>query len=69
MKYIRDNNIKGSPLKDEIEYGLGSLYPMPGGLKENVYWFCGESVYIRQIEGKKHTYDFLEKHKDKIENG
>lgn len=68
MKYIRDNNIKGSPLKDEIEYGLGSLYPMPGGLKENVYWFCGESVYIRQIEGKKHTYDFLEKHKDKIEN-
>ncbi|MDY3828059.1 MAG: [Fe-Fe] hydrogenase large subunit C-terminal domain-containing protein [Clostridium sp.] len=69
MKYIRDNNIKGSPLKDEIEYGLGSLYPMPGGLKENVYWFCGESVYIRQIEGKNHTYNFLEKHKDKIENG
>ena len=24
---------------DELEYGLGSLYPMPGGLRENVELF------------------------------
>lgn len=66
MKYVRKNHIKGALKSDEIEYGLGSIYPMPGGLKENVYWFLGESVFIRQIEGEKHMYRYLEENKDKI---
>lgn len=66
MKYVREHNISGAPVSDEIEYGLGSVYPMPGGLKENVYWFLGESVLIRQMEGEKHMYHFLEENKDKI---
>lgn len=66
MKYVRDHNVRGDFSTDEIEYGLGSIYPMPGGLKENVYWFLGEDVYIRQIEGERHVYDYLDKHKDKI---
>ena len=48
------------------EYGLGSIYPTPGGLKENVYWFLGESVFIRQIEGEKHMYEYLERNREKI---
>ncbi|MBD5541705.1 MAG: 4Fe-4S binding protein [Lachnospiraceae bacterium] len=66
MKYVREHHISGAPCKDEIEYGLGSLYPMPGGLKENVYWFLGESVLVRQMEGEKHMYHFLENNKDRI---
>ena len=66
MDYVRKNNIRGSLRSDEIEYGLGSIYPMPGGLKENVYWFLGESVFIRQIEGEKHMYHFLEENKKRI---
>ena len=66
MEYVRKNNIKGSFATDEIEYGLGSLYPTPGGLKENVYWFLGESVFVRQIEGEKHMYHFLEENKNRI---
>ncbi len=66
MKYVRKHNITGAPCSDEIEYGLGSLYPMPGGLKENVYWFLGESVLVRQIEGEKHMYHFLEQNKSRI---
>lgn len=69
MKYVRKNHIKGALKSDEIEYGLGSIYPMPGGLKENVYWFLGESVFIRQIEGEKHMYQYLELNKDKIARG
>ncbi len=69
MKYVRKHNIKGSFASDEIEYGLGSIYPMPGGLKENVYWFLGEEVYIRQVEGEKHAYEYLEKHKKEIVSG
>ncbi len=66
MKYVRKHDITGAPCSDEIEYGLGSLYPMPGGLKENVYWFLGESVLVRQIEGEKHMYHFLEQNKSRI---
>lgn len=68
MKYVRENKIKGSLQTDEIEYGLGSAYPMPGGLKENVYWFLGESVFIRQVEGEKHMYRYLEQNKERIAN-
>ncbi|MDY3908862.1 MAG: [Fe-Fe] hydrogenase large subunit C-terminal domain-containing protein [Eubacterium sp.] len=66
MKYVKEHGITGKLQSDEIEYGLGSIYPMPGGLKENVYWFLGESVFIRQMEGEKHMYHYLEKNKDKI---
>ena len=66
MQYVRKHNISGPSATDEIEYGLGSLYPMPGGLKENVYWLLGESVFIRQIEGEKHMYNFLKENQDRI---
>lgn len=69
MKYVRSHGIKGTLAKDEIEYGLGSIYPMPGGLKENVYWFLGEEIYIRQIEGERRAYEYLEKHKKEIAAG
>lgn len=65
-KYARKHKIKAEPAANEIEYGLGSIYPMPGGLKENVYWFCGEEVFIRQIEGEKHAYHFLEDYRDRV---
>ncbi len=66
MEYVRKNGISGPEATDEIEYGLGSIYPMPGGLKENVYWFCGEDIFIRQIEGEKHAYEFLEDYKTRV---
>lgn len=69
LQYVRKNKIKGEAVSDEIEFGLGSIYPMPGGLKENVYWFCGEDLFIRQIEGEKHVYQFLEKYKDRVKAG
>lgn len=69
MDYVHEHNIEGAPIGDEIEYGLGSIYPMPGGLKENVYWLLGNEVFIRQMEGEKRMYHFLEHNKDRIQNG
>jgi len=69
MEYVRANNIYGPDASDEIEYGLGSVYPMPGGLKENVFWFCGEDVFVRQMEGEKRMYEFLEHNKDRLKGG
>lgn len=66
MDYIREHKLMGEPYTDEIEYGLGSIYPMPGGLKENVYWLLGSEVFIRQIEGDKRMYHFLQNNKDRI---
>lgn len=66
VKYAKNKNIMADPAPDEIEYGLGSIYPMPGGLKENVYWFCGEDMFIRQIEGEKHAYHFFEQYKERV---
>ena len=69
MKYLKEHNLFGEPIKDEIEYGLGSIYPMPGGLKENVYWLLGNEVFIRQIEGEKKMYHFLKQNADRIKGG
>lgn len=69
MKYVREHKIEGTFATDEIEYGLGSIYPMPGGLKENVQWFLGDDVYIRQVEGERHVYEYFQKHAKEIAEG
>lgn len=69
MQYVREHNITGPSAKDEIEYGLGSVYPTPGGLKENVFWFLGEDALVRQMEGEKHMYHYLEQNKENIAKG
>lgn len=43
MKYIGNDYEGCEPYTDELEYGLGSLYPMPGGLRENVEHFLGKN--------------------------
>ncbi len=66
MRYVREQGIKGPSATSEIEYGLGSFYPTPGGLAENVKWFLGDHVYIRQIEGERHLYDWLHRNENRI---
>ncbi|MCR4806255.1 MAG: response regulator [Lachnospiraceae bacterium] len=68
MKYVEDHKIEGKPTGSEIEYGLGSFYPTPGGLAENVKWFLGDDVFIRQIEGEKHLYEWMHRNEDLIKN-
>ncbi|MCR4924244.1 MAG: EAL domain-containing protein [Lachnospiraceae bacterium] len=68
INYVKTNNIYGEPYKEEIEYGLGSIYPMPGGLKENVRWLLGDDVFIRQVEGEKRLYSFLEHNKNLLKD-
>ncbi len=70
VAYLKEHPVSGAqPYKDEIEYGLGSIYPMPGGLKENVYWLLGEDALVRQMEGEHHMYEYLQRNKGRIQNG
>ena len=38
---------------DSNEAGLGSLFPMPGGLKENLEYFLGKNIRIDEMEGRE----------------
>lgn len=66
MRYVKEHGIKGPGVHSEIEYGLGSYYPTPGGLAENVRWFLGDNIYIRQVEGERHLYEWMHENADRI---
>ena len=62
MKHIRENavNLRSFPeVDDEIDYGMGSLFPQPGGLRENVEFYIGHDAMIVQAEGEQHVYEYL----------
>ncbi len=69
MNYIKDNNLSAEPATDEVEYGLGSYYPTPGGLMENVRWLVGDEAFIREIGGEKRLYAYLRENSHSIANG
>ncbi len=66
MRYVFEHGIRGEKVHSEIEYGMGSFYPTPGGLAENVRWFLGDQVFIRQIEGERHLYEWMRDNSDRI---
>jgi len=60
LEYIKEKGIELPPEEtdfDHDESGLGSLFPVPGGLKENVEYFLGKKLHITKAEG----YDLYEK--------
>lgn len=69
MEYLRKNNIHGTPVEEELVSGLGNFYPMPGGLKENVRWFCGDQVFVQQSEGEKTVYRMLKRYASRVTGG
>jgi iron only hydrogenase large subunit-like protein len=52
-----------SPIGDEIDYGMGFLYPAPGGLKANVEYYMGNEVMVMQAEGEHFLYHYLHENK------
>ena len=67
IQYLQKNHITGAPIEEEeLSTELGALYPMPGGLKENIRWFCGEQAFVQQSEGEKKVYDTLKKYAKRI---
>jgi CheY-like chemotaxis protein/iron only hydrogenase large subunit-like protein len=40
--------------------GLGGLYSRHGGLRENIEFYTGNKLWIKQIEGESETYNYLE---------
>jgi signal transduction histidine kinase/CheY-like chemotaxis protein/HPt (histidine-containing phosphotransfer) domain-containing protein/ferredoxin len=64
LDYLYKNNITLPNTPTEFEHdesGLGSLFPMPGGLKENIEYFVGEKLHIATAEGFN-VYQRLDKY-------
>ena len=54
LEHIKAKNIKLPDSEtgfDNDESGLGSLFPLPGGLKENIDYFTGSKLYVVKAEG------------------
>lgn len=68
LEKLKDYNLRGYDATDELEYGLGSIYPRIGGLRENVEYFLGKDVFVRQIEGEKHVYSYLDEYAKRVKN-
>lgn len=69
MEQLKGVNLSSYDAVDELEYGMGSLYPQPGGLRENVEYFLGKDVMVRQIEGESHAYHFLKEYAKRVKSG
>ena len=64
MKHLRaqGGNLRSYPsLDDEIDYGMGFIYPAPGGLRQNVEHYMGNDVMVLQVEGEHALYEYLQK--------
>lgn len=66
MKKLRGMDIVAQEFVDETEFGLGSVYAMTGGLKENIHWFLGDDAMVRQVDGERKMYRFLHENKERI---
>lgn len=62
-KIMKQLELGTEEAEEETEYGLGCIYPSPGGLRENVEYFLGKSQWIRQVEGEEIVYSYLEQYK------
>ena len=63
QRYLKTNNVilpQKSTGFDNYDAGLGSLYPMPGGLKECVEHYIGKSLRVDKSEGPKVVYGALD---------
>lgn len=52
---------------DNVECGLGLLFPRPGGLKENVLARVPDAR-VKQVEGTDHAIGYLDKYGKRVEN-
>lgn len=68
IEYVDKYNYHDEKSFDKFDYGLGSFYPAPGGLADNLKWFLGDDTPVRVISGKTYLYQYLSKLKDNIED-
>lgn len=63
-EYLRKNGVSLTSFPrvgfDSDVAGLGGLYSKHGGLRENVEFYLGKDVWVKQMEGETETYRYLD---------
>ena len=57
MDRIKDEITDEQSGFDDFTYGLGSYYPAPGGLADNLRWLLGDDTPVRIVSGKQYLYE------------
>lgn len=60
MKRIENVDISCYHANDELEYGLGALIPMSGGLSDNIERYIGFNEVLIQTAGPDHIFPYFE---------
>lgn len=67
---IKDEDLSGYTLDIELtDCGLGSIYPFPGGLSDNVKAFVPPETSIREVHGERNVYDYFSQLEQRILSG
>jgi len=64
LEYLKKNEIMLPDEETEFDYaegGLGSLFPMPGGFKENIEYLMGKNLHVAKAEGEN-VFEKLDKY-------
>jgi len=71
-EYITANNIELLQYPesnfDNPNPNMGYNYSRPGGLRENVEYYTSGKVWVKQVEGVKHSADYIEEYRHRLFN-
>ena len=71
-QYLKANHINYNEYKEkdflEPVLGMGDIYSIPGGLKENVFHYSPDA-WIKQVEGTGMAYKYLDEYADRLNKG
>lgn len=71
-EYLKTNkiNLNSYPEKEfSVQVlGLGDIYSIPGGLKDNVHHHYPD-IWVKQVEGADLAYDYLEEYAERLKEG
>ncbi len=66
LERFKEKELYGEPANCDMDFGLGSYYPAPGGLEDNVKWFLGDDLPVWTVSGKRYIYRWLENEKQRF---
>ena len=61
LNFMKNISVDSYDPFERFDTGLGSFYPAPGGLADNVKWFLGDDSPVRIISGKGSIFQYLDR--------
>lgn len=67
IKMLENIDVSGYDTQIELsDYGLGRIYPVPGGLSDNIKHFIESYETVRELHGENNVYDYFAKLENRV---